>query len=143
MVRFLEQGMPTTDPVKLAAYWKVQNAIKTGRLARQPCKECGAKKSQAHHEDYSKPLDVEWLCVACHNRKKHPVTEERRRKISLAKRASSYRHSAETRKRIGEASRLRVRSAESSAKISEGLRRQWAMRKKAAHDDGETIHINN
>jgi hypothetical protein len=37
---------------------------------RQPCEKCGYHKSQAHHHDYSKPLDVNWLCFACH-RKEH------------------------------------------------------------------------
>jgi hypothetical protein len=43
------------------------SAIRSGRLVRQPCKRCGTKKNvQAHHDDYSKPLDVEWLCFDCH-----------------------------------------------------------------------------
>lgn len=25
----------------------------------------------AHHEDYARPLDVEWLCVSCHKRRVH------------------------------------------------------------------------
>ena len=29
-----------------------------GRLIRQPCEVCGEVKSQAHHGDYGKPLDV-------------------------------------------------------------------------------------
>jgi hypothetical protein len=49
-------------------------AIKTGKLIRQPCEQCGKPKSEAHHDDYSKPLDVRWLCRPCHgavHRKSH------------------------------------------------------------------------
>jgi excisionase family DNA binding protein len=48
------------------AYSKVQWALRTGRLIRQPCGRCGSKRSEAHHEDYDKPLDVTWLCRSCH-----------------------------------------------------------------------------
>lgn len=41
-------------------------AIKRGILTRQPCEECGLEKVDAHHEDYSKPLEVRWLCRAHH-----------------------------------------------------------------------------
>lgn len=36
-----------------------------GLLKQEPCK-CGSKKSQMHHEDYDKPLEVEWMCRKCH-----------------------------------------------------------------------------
>lgn len=41
-------------------------AIKAGLLTRQPCTECGNPQSEAHHDDYTKPLDVRWLCRAHH-----------------------------------------------------------------------------
>ena len=41
-------------------------AITSGRLKRLPCEICGAKKVEGHHEDYSKPLDVRWLCTKHH-----------------------------------------------------------------------------
>lgn len=44
----------------------VQKALKTGRLVRVACIVCGAPESDAHHEDYSKRLDVTWLCRAHH-----------------------------------------------------------------------------
>jgi ribosomal protein S27AE len=53
-------------PEKRAARKKVGNAIRDGRLVKQPCEVCGAKKVQAHHDDYSKPLEVRWLCIPCH-----------------------------------------------------------------------------
>lgn len=53
-----------------AARWQVQRAIKAGRLVRQPCEACGASVVHAHHDDYSKPLSVRWLCPT-HHREHH------------------------------------------------------------------------
>lgn len=41
-------------------------AMKLGQLVRQPCEICGDTAVQAHHDDYSKPLDVRWLCRSHH-----------------------------------------------------------------------------
>ena len=50
------------------------NAIKRGGLKRCPCEVCGTTvRVQAHHDDYSKPLDVRWLCFA-HHREHHGQT---------------------------------------------------------------------
>ena len=51
-------------PEAYRARWMVRNAIRDGKLIRQQC-HCGAK-AEAHHEDYSKPLEVEWLCTKHH-----------------------------------------------------------------------------
>lgn len=41
--------------------------IANGLLAKLPCEVCQTTKSvQAHHDDYSDPLNVRWLCVAHH-----------------------------------------------------------------------------
>ena len=49
----------------------VNRAIKSGELIKpNNCSACGSKATghglQGHHEDYGKPLEVTWLCVACH-----------------------------------------------------------------------------
>lgn len=54
-------------PEKKIAKQKTQNAIVAGKLIKQPCEICGNTESQAHHDDYSKPLDVRWLCIKHHN----------------------------------------------------------------------------
>lgn len=48
----------------------VGNAVRDGRLVVQPCEVCGSHDVQAHHEDYSKPLGVMWLCFE-HHRARH------------------------------------------------------------------------
>jgi hypothetical protein len=53
------------NPEKYAAQTAVGNAIRDGKLEKQMCCKCGAK-AHAHHEDYSKPFDVIWLCPAHH-----------------------------------------------------------------------------
>lgn len=59
------------NPEKRSAQKKVGHALKTGKLERQPCEVCGTTENvHAHHDDYSKPLEVRWLCVA-HHRVEH------------------------------------------------------------------------
>jgi hypothetical protein len=50
------------------AHTAVSNAIRDGRLVRQPCSVCGSTDDiEAHHEDYDRPLDVTWLCPRHHS----------------------------------------------------------------------------
>ena len=56
-------------PEQAAARHAVNNAIRDGRLERQLCEVCG-KYAHAHHDDYSRPLDVRWLC-AVHHKEAH------------------------------------------------------------------------
>ena len=52
-----------------AAHTLVRLALAQGRLERgTECARCGDDYGpiQAHHHDYTKPLEVEWLCVSCH-----------------------------------------------------------------------------
>lgn len=53
-------------PEKSQARSVMTRAIKKGPLRRQPCEVCGNPKSQGHHPDYSKPLEVRWLCARHH-----------------------------------------------------------------------------
>lgn len=65
---------------KRHAHVVVGNAIRDGRLKPQPCERCGYSIGvQAHHEDYSRPLDVTWLCTRCHGQRHREINEERRR----------------------------------------------------------------
>ena len=43
-------------------------AMKCGYLVRENCEACGSANTHAHHDDYSKPLDVRWLCSLCHKK---------------------------------------------------------------------------
>lgn len=56
----------------------VQRALQMGTLTRPSvCEECGStgedtrRPITAAHHDYSKPLDVRWLCWTCHKRWDH------------------------------------------------------------------------
>jgi hypothetical protein len=57
------------------AHGIVHEALKSGRLIRaEACEKCGHPTVEAHHESYSKPLEVNWLCRDCHkalHRKTH------------------------------------------------------------------------
>jgi len=44
----------------------VHTYIKRGKIKKGPCVVCGSDKVQAHHKDYSKPLEVEWYCTEHH-----------------------------------------------------------------------------
>lgn len=42
-------------------------AIRSGELVPEPCDVCGRLPTEGHHDDYSKPLDVRWLCHKHHS----------------------------------------------------------------------------
>jgi hypothetical protein len=48
--------------------------VRAGRIERKPCEICGDTKVEGHHHDYTKPLDVRWLCVK-HHRECHAMTD--------------------------------------------------------------------
>ena len=56
------------NPEKAKARSAVSGAIRSGRLTRSDfCESCFQEEfAEGHHEDYSKPLDVDWLCIECH-----------------------------------------------------------------------------
>ncbi len=56
---------------KNAVRAKVYRAIKTGKMKRGVCESCGISNTQAHHDDYNKPLDVRWLCREHHENVHH------------------------------------------------------------------------
>lgn len=75
------------NPEKYHAQNKVSYALRIGIITKPSCCEkCSSNsKLHAHHEDYSKPLDVTWLCVPCHG-KKNPnysnnILDTQRRKM--------------------------------------------------------------
>lgn len=55
-------------PDRMKARNAVSNAVRDGRLLKQSCAFCGGESHEAHHHDYTKPLDVTWLCRPCHRR---------------------------------------------------------------------------
>lgn len=52
--------------VRRKAQVAVGNAIRDGKLQRQPCFICGAPNTHGHHASYDLPLTVTWLCPKHH-----------------------------------------------------------------------------
>lgn len=55
-----------TNLIKEASRLILRYAVKDGTIQKLPCVVCAEPKSEAHHTDYSKPLDVTWLCRKHH-----------------------------------------------------------------------------
>jgi len=80
-----------SNPEKYRTRYQLRNAVKLGVITRpNVCSVCGVHSDQieAHHSDYSKPLDVIWVCKECHwkihkmiNKQERLINHERTRKI--------------------------------------------------------------
>jgi hypothetical protein len=57
-----------------------EGALRDGTLVRQPCEKCGKSPAHGHHEDYSKPIEVVWLCPF-HHVKRHEELGELRGRV--------------------------------------------------------------
>lgn len=85
--RHLRTKSADKERVKNRARQKVAAAVDRGTLVRPDhCENCGAAANpklrkpniEAHHADYSRPLEVEWLCGSCHARLHTKEREARR-----------------------------------------------------------------
>ena len=61
------------NPSRMRACRVIEAALNAGIIERpHRCFGCGCSdqehRIEAHHHDYSKPLDVIWLCTPCHRR---------------------------------------------------------------------------
>jgi ribosomal protein L44E len=56
------------------AHYQLNKAVALGQIERpDACEKCGyvgraTRDIHGHHDDYSRPLDVRWLCSSCHKR---------------------------------------------------------------------------
>ena len=73
MMRLMEHRADCEDrrkyPQKKRAWHAIWRAVLSGRIVPPSnCSSCGVYvlKIESHHEDYSKPLIVKWLCKKCH-----------------------------------------------------------------------------
>ena len=56
------------NPEKMRAQSLLNSYLQRGKIEKSTtCEICGKEcKTEAHHSDYSKPLDVIWVCKKCH-----------------------------------------------------------------------------
>jgi hypothetical protein len=80
--------MPASWREKTDARAAVTKAVRKGALQRpELCEDCrnpprakwGSGSIEAHHEDYSRPLEVVWLCAPCHVQRHYGPHERRTR----------------------------------------------------------------
>src|SRR4030095_1753477 len=63
------------NPEKTRADRILNYAIKRGVVSKEPCWICGAERVHGHHRDYSKPLQVIWLCHR-HHMEEHQIERQ-------------------------------------------------------------------
>ena len=66
-------------PIKLKiqfyAKGQIQKALNSGRIKKpRRCEICDKERRlDGHHEDYRKPLKIQWLCRVCHHKLHYPT----------------------------------------------------------------------
>ncbi len=63
-----EEKWIDNNPKKRKAQELLRYAVRKGMVEKKNCEtqDCESDKTQGHHEDYSKPLEVKWLCAKHH-----------------------------------------------------------------------------
>lgn len=71
------------NPDKTNCHKLLHHAVRNGSLTKaDACQACGTSEGRihGHHPDYTKPLEVMWLCAACHSRQHRLEREQLRSK---------------------------------------------------------------
>lgn len=71
-----------TNPAKHKARAKLKDAVDAGRINRPThCSRCGKRcKPDGHHDEYSQPLKVVWLCSSCHR-----INHKQKRRVGVTR----------------------------------------------------------
>ena len=81
-LRLVLKRSRSKHPEKSRARMAVAYASRRGLLVRGSCCVCnGDKYIEAHHEDYSKTLEVMWLCRSCHHKLRYMNIDEMKKRI--------------------------------------------------------------
>ena len=67
--RAYRQNYRSKYPERDKANRAIERAVKNGDIKKEACQVCNEVKVEAHHEDYSKLLDVDWLCHTHHRQR--------------------------------------------------------------------------
>lgn len=51
---------------QVSAMQCINHYIKLGLVTKKPCEVCGLNNVHAHHDDYTRPLNIRWLCPVHH-----------------------------------------------------------------------------
>ena len=68
-IKKYQQDRRKNNPEKYKCGYLTSNAIRDKRIFKKPCQVCGNINVEAHHKDYAKPFDIEWLCRKHHLQK--------------------------------------------------------------------------
>ena len=62
----IPKTIPASKQEKSNASRAIRNRVYSGVICRGNCIVCGRENAIAHHHDYSKKLDIFWLCSKHH-----------------------------------------------------------------------------
>jgi hypothetical protein len=81
-------------PERQKARQQVRSAVRSGQLIPTACQVCQRRPTEAHHADYAKPLDVQWLCLEHHHAADRQLGRTRRRDNTFTYTTSPELHRA-------------------------------------------------
>ena len=80
------------NPERYRAHVSVQRALSSGAIEKGPCEVCGNTIVDGHHDDYSKPLAIRWLCRKHHTQ----LHAQQRRETGMKRSLKRERNVSET-----------------------------------------------
>ena len=67
LARLAQSRKRKTTPEKYRAKELIQRLVRRGSIQKECCSVCREANTQGHHPDYSRPLEVVWLCQFHHS----------------------------------------------------------------------------